>query len=149
MLTELDQFIQFLIDHQSDDRVRISKKMKYGFRHYHLLFVIDDEPEESKNSNHPFLARFSGSVEIVFDNRNKCIDLFDHSSDEHIVIEDLELLEKWNDVLEQIVNVDIGVRVTRIMESALAACYRKDLHRIYKMKYLFDEEDDTKTDLDF
>lgn len=149
MLKELDQFIQFLIDHKSDDGVRISKKMKYGFRYYHLLFVIDDEPEESKNSNHPFLARFSGSVEIVFDNRNKCIDLFDHSSDEHIVIEDLELLEKWNDVLEQIVNVDIGARVTRMMESALAACYRKDLHRIYKMKYLFDEEDDTKTDLDF
>lgn len=148
MLIELDQFIQFLIDHRSDDRIRISKKMKYGFRHYHLHFIIDVEPDENKNLT--FLGRFNGSIEIVFDNRNKCIDLFDHSSDEHIVIEDLELLEKWNDILEEIVNVDIGSKVTQMMEEALAACYRKDLHRIYKMKYLFDdEEDNTKTDLDF
>lgn len=149
MLIELDQFIQFIIDYRSDDRIRIFKRMKYGFRHYHIIFIIDVEPDD-KNSKNTYLSRFNGgSIEITFDNRNGCIDLINHSTDDHIVIEDSEMLDKWNEKLEEIVNEGIGEKVTQIMEDALASCYKKDLYRIYKMKYLFgDDDSDTKTDLD-
>lgn len=141
MMEELDQFIQFLIDHISDDRISLSKKMKYGFRHYHLLFVIDAEPEDNSNKN-SYMSRFNGSVEIVFDNRNRCIEVFDHLKDDSIMIEDSELMDKWNPILEEIVNQNIGSKVVGIMENAIASCYRKDLHREYKIKFLDIEEDD-------
>lgn len=146
MLKELDQFIQFLIDHIADDRIRLSKKMKYGFRHYYLTFVIDAEPEDGNQKVNYF--RWNGSVEIVFDNRNNCIEVID-SDDRTLVIEDQELLNKWNLILEKLVNKDIGPKIQDLMESALASCYRKDLHREYKMKDLFDEGQDNQEETDF
>jgi hypothetical protein len=142
MLIELDEFIQFLVDHISDDRVRLSKKMKYGFRYYYLTFFIDDEPEDPKSSQS---IRFGySSVDIIFDNRNLCIEVHEHRKDKQFVIEDSDLLNKWNPILEDIVNINIGDKIRTLMEDSLSACYRKDLHREYKMKFLgIDEEEDS------
>lgn len=144
MLKELDQFIQFLIDHISDDRVSLSKKMKYGFRHYSLVFRVDSDPND-KNNGHPFMS-FIGSVEIYFDNRNQCIEILDHVEDGQFLVESQELLDKWNPILEELVNQNLGTKIQNVFESTLAACYRKDLHREYKMSVLFREQDDEEKD---
>ena len=137
-MVELDQFIKFLIDHISDDRIRLSKKMKYGYRHYYLHFLIDADPDD-KNKG---FGRFSGSVEIIFDNRNKCIELIDGATDKNYIVDNIEILEKWNNILEDIINKNMGDDVLNLMERSLSQCYRKDLHREWKMKYLLNENEE-------
>ena len=135
MIKELDNFIQFLIDNRADERIRLVKKIKYGFRHYYLTFMIDGEPDQG---NKNLFLQFNGSVEIVFDNRNRCIEIIDHLEENQVIVEDQELLEKWNPILEDMMNHNIGQKIQRVMESSLSACYKKDLYRIYQMNNLFD-----------
>ena len=74
----LDNMIQFLMDHiDRDDRISVIKKMKYGFRHYHLILSIDEENTNlNSNQNH---YHFRESLEINFDNRNKCIEIMSYN----------------------------------------------------------------------
>ena len=137
-MVELDRFIKFLIDHISDDRIGLSKKMKYGYRYYYLHFLIDADPND-KNKG---FGRFSGSVEIIFDNRNQCIEVIDGNTDKNYIVENSEILEKWNSILENIINSNMDDEILNLMEKSLSECHRKDLHREWKMKYLFSEDEE-------
>ena len=128
----LDNMIQFLMDHiDRDDRISVIKKMKYGFRHYHLILSIDEENTNlNSNQNH---YHFRESLEINFDNRNKCIEIMSYNEDS-MIIEDNELLEKWNEVLENYINKNIDDKIKDAFEKSLIKCHNKSLHREYQMK---------------
>ena len=70
-MKEIDEFLSFLLEHESDSRISISKKMKYGYRYYYVNFNIDEKPEEDVQSIKQRMRTFriSDSVEIVIDNR--------------------------------------------------------------------------------
>jgi len=128
----LDSMIHFLMDHiDKDDRISVIKKMKYGFRHYHLILSIDEE-NTNLNSNQSHY-HFRESLEINFDNRNKCIEIMSYNEDS-MIIEDLELLEKWNDILESYININIDDKIKNTFEQSLMKCANKSLHREYQMK---------------
>lgn len=77
-MKEIDEFLSFLLEHESDSRISISKKMKYGYRYYYVNFSIDEKPEEDDNQTIKQklrMYRISDSVEIVIDNRNGCIEI--------------------------------------------------------------------------
>ena len=77
-MKEIDEFLHFLLEHESDERISFSKKMKYGYRYYYISFNIDEKSEDD-NKNQSFGSlrgyRISDSIEIVVDNRNTCIEL--------------------------------------------------------------------------
>jgi len=146
MMKEIDEFLEFLMKNESDERISISKKMKFGYRNYYVNFYIDDEPEDkTKNPNQGYGSlrayRIQDSIDIVIDNRNKCIELTYDSGSSNIIVEDEELINKWNDILEEYINKDISNKAKTAIEKALSDCYQKDLHRQYQMKKILPDDE--------
>lgn len=145
-MKEIDEFLQFLLDHESDERISFSKKMKYGYRYYYVSFNIDEKPEEeSKNQSFGSLRgyRISDSVEIIIDNRNGCVEMIYDNGIENIIIEDKHLLNKWSEILEEYINRDVDVKAKDIIEKTLSSCYNKNLHRTYQMKKILPDNDES------
>lgn len=144
-MKEIDEFLQFLLDHESDDRISFSKKMKYGYRYYFINFNIDDKPEEEgKNQSYGQSLRgyrISDSIEIVIDNRNGCIEMLYDNGTENIIIEDKQLLDKWSNILEEYISKDISTKAKDAIENALSSCYNKNLHRTYQMKKILPDNE--------
>jgi hypothetical protein len=61
-MKEIDEFLHFLLEHESDERISFSKKMKYGYRYYYVNFNIDEKPEKDENKN--------PQIQIPFDREN-------------------------------------------------------------------------------
>lgn len=135
-MDKFDELLQFLIHNKSDDRISVYKKMKYGYRHYYINFYIDEDPNQSQLQN--TIYKYGGSMNITFDNRNKCIEIDGGNEDYPIIIEDQKLLEKWSNILEEIVNENIEKRIVNIFEKTLEECYNKNLHRELQMKKIFE-----------
>ena len=146
-MKEIDEFLNFLLEHESDERVSFSKKMKYGYRYYYINFNIDDKPEDDTNKNQSFGSlrgyRITDSIEIVVDNRNTCVELIYDNSIENIIIEDKNLVDKWSNILEEYINNDVSTKVKNIIENALSSCYNKSLHRTYQMKKILPDNDES------
>ena len=129
----LDEYIQFLMKNiDKDNRINLNKKMKYGFRHYYLTLTID---EENKNQNQVSIHSYSfrESLEIFFDNRNKCIEINSFTEDS-IIVENVDLLNKWNPILEEYINREVDSKIKKCFEESLMKCSNKSLHREYQMK---------------
>lgn len=143
-MKEIDEFLQFLLDNESDERIDIYKKMKYGYRYYYVSFSIDEKPEEDdKNQSYGQLRSFrmSESIDIVIDNRNSCIEItYEHGS-ENIIFEDKTLVEKWSSILEEYINRNISEKTTNIIEKSLSSCYNKNLYRTYQMKKILPDNE--------
>ena len=145
-MREIDEFLQFLLEHESDERISFTKKMKYGYRYYYISFNIDEKPEDDnkKNQSYPNSLRgyrITDSIEIIVDNRNLCIELLHDNSIENIIIEDGELVDKWSNILEEYINKNVSTKVKDVIEETLSSCYNKDLHRIYQMKKILPEDE--------
>ena len=145
-MKEIDEFLEFLLQNESDERISISKKMKFGYRNYYVNFYIDDEPEDkTKNQNQGYAAlrsyRIQDSIDIVIDNRNKCIELTYDSGASNIIVEDEELINKWNGILEEYISRDLPSKTKDVIEKALSDCYKKDLHRQYQMKKILPDDE--------
>jgi hypothetical protein len=145
-MKEIDEFLEFLMKNESDERISISKKMKFGYRNYYVNFYIDDEPEDkSKNQNQGYATlrayRIQDSIDIVIDNRNKCIELTYDSGSSNIIVEDEELINKWNVILEEYISRDLSSKTKDVIEKALSDCYKKDLHRQYQMKKILPDDE--------
>lgn len=143
-MKEIDEFLSFLLEHESDSRISISKKMKYGYRYYYVNFSIDEKLEEDDNQTIKQklrMYRISDSVEIVIDNRNGCIEMIYDSGMENIIIEDKNLLDKWSNIIEEYINKDISEKVKNVIETSLSECYEKNLYREYQMKKILPDNE--------
>jgi hypothetical protein len=145
-MKEIDQFLQFLLEHESDERISFSKKMKYGYRYYYISFNIDEKPEDDNKKNKSYTNSLksymiSDSIEIIIDNRNICIELLHDNGIENIIIEDGELVDKWSDILEEYINKNVSTKVKDVIEEALSSCYNKNLYRTYQMKKILPEDE--------
>lgn len=134
-MNKVDKFFQFFIENLEDKRINISKKMKYGYRYYYITFTVDEDPGSKQNSNQSYF-QYRDNMEIIFDNRNVCIEIFGGKEEYPLIIEDKELLEKWSSILEEIVNRNLEERVVDIFESTLNECYNKNLFRELQIKKL-------------
>ena len=141
-MKESDEFLEFLLEHDYDSRVNIQKKMKYGHRFYQISFNID-EPTEDKtiggNSNKYY--RMSDSLEIIIDNRNECIELVYEHGSSNIIIEDKNMIDKWNVRLEEYINKDLSEKTKSVIENTLSSCYNKNLYREYQMKKILPDNE--------
>lgn len=135
----LDEFLTFLLEHSSDPRISITKKVKYGFKHYLIQLDIDEDPKDLKTL--PSRGyRISDTLEIHVDNRNCCIEVVTNSGTENIIFEDKFLVEKWSTLAEEHINKDLTNKTKSVIENALNECHNKNLLRDYKMKKIFKDE---------
>jgi hypothetical protein len=130
---EIDEFLEFLLEHESDDRIKFSKKMRYGYRHYYISFNIDEKPDEDELYQGS-TYRISDCVDIVVDNRNQCIEVVYDNGMKNIIIEDINMINKWNDILESYINKDFSDKTKSFIEDTLNSCYNKNLYREYQIK---------------
>lgn len=138
-MKKIDKFIEFFVENKDDKRINIFKKIKYGYKYYHIQFTIDEDPSNLKN-NHGYLS-YRENMEILFDNRNQCVEIFGGDEKNSIIIEDIQLLEKWSNILEDIVSSNIENRAVDIFEKTISECYNKNLYRELQMKKLFKEDE--------
>jgi hypothetical protein len=137
-MQKIDKFLEFFIDHIDDPRISVYKKMKYGHRYYYINFIIDEDPTLGKS--HSGMFHYRENLEIVFDNRNSCIEI--HSGDSNsLIVEDLELLQKWSNIIEGIVSEKLEDRVVEVFEKSLNECYNKNLHRELQMKKILKDDE--------
>lgn len=137
-MEKIDKFLQFFIENLDDKRISVYKKMKYGHRYYYIIFLVDDDPNQNtKNS----IYQYRDNMEIVFDNRNLCIEVYGGDENNTLIIEDKNLLEKWSNILEEITSKNLEEKVINIFEKTLNECYNKNLYRELQMKKLFKEDE--------
>lgn len=138
-MKKIDKFIEFFVENKDDKRINIFKKIKYGYKYYHIQFTIDEDPSNLKN-NHGYFS-YRENMEILFDNRNQCVEIFGGDEKNSIIIEDIQLLEKWSNILEDIVSSNIENRAVDVFEKTISECYNKNLYRELQMKKLFKEDE--------
>lgn len=138
-MEKIDKFLEFFLDNIDDKRISISKKMKYGHRYYYINFMVDEDPTIQNNQNS--IYQYRDNMEIIFDNRNECIEIYGGDENNTIIVEDKLLLKKWSNILEEVVNKDLENRVINIFEKTLNECYNKNLYRELQMKKLFKEDE--------
>ncbi len=138
-MEKINKLLEFLLDHLEDNRITVHKKFKYGFKNYYLNFYIDEDPNQNQKQNSFF--RYRDSLEILFDNRNKCIEIYGGNEDHPLIIEDETLLQKWSSILEEIVSKNLEERCVDVFEKTLSECYNKDLYRELQIKKLFKEDE--------
>jgi hypothetical protein len=136
-MEKINKFLEYFIENIDDERITIYKKMKYGHRYYYVNFSIDEDPIKGQTS----LFQYRDNMEIIFDNRNECIEFFGGDEIYPLILEDKELLKKWNPILESIVSNNIENRIVDIFEKTLNSCYNKNLYRELQMKKLFKEDE--------
>lgn len=135
-MKELDLFLTHLFVNIDGKDIILSKKMKYGYRHYYLNVNVEKEEKEDKNSvNNSGIYSFtggSGDFCITIDNRNKCIDIF--SNFDNIVVEDKDLVDKWTEIFEDHIQKGLEKEVGNLINNVFSNSTQKDLLRDYKLK---------------
>jgi hypothetical protein len=133
---KLDSLIEFLVQNIEDDRINLSKKIKYGFRFYFLSLEIDIDPNSKSHSYH-----YRDQMELIFDNRNECIEVYGTNDTNPVVVEDKELLNKWSSKFEDMLNTNIEKKVVDIFEKSIGDCFNKNLYRQLQMKKIINDDE--------
>ena len=135
-MNELDLFLTHLFCNIEDENITLSKKMKYGYRHYYLNVNVEQENEkvDTKNNSGTFYPIASGLTDfaIVIDNRNKCIDIF--SNMDNVVVEDILLVEKWTNIFEEYIHNNLEKTIGDLINNTFTNTNQKGLLRDYKLK---------------
>jgi hypothetical protein len=137
-MEKIDKFLEFFIENLDDKRISVYKKMKYGHRYYYINFLVDDDPNQNSKNG---IYQYRDNMEIVFDNRNLCIEVYGGDENNTLIIEDKNLLKKWSNILEEITSRNLEDKVINIFEKTLNECYNKNLYRELQMKKLFKEDE--------
>jgi len=138
-MKEIDYFLTFLYDNIEDERIEVLKKMKYGFRHFGINLYLEDKIDSDTTYNSS-LGKMSlnnySSIHILIDCRNNCIELTVNMDD--VVIEDIDLTQKWANLLEEYINNKLENKVNTLINNGLS---KTDLLREYKLKKIIKEDE--------
>jgi len=139
-MNEIDEFLTFLYDNIEDERIEVSKKMRYGFRHFGInLYLENKEPDTIINSSTGQILTENSSynsINVLIDCRNNCIELNVNMDD--VLIEDIELTQKWADLLEEYLKNKLENKVSTLINNGLS---KTDLLREYKLKKIIKEDE--------
>jgi hypothetical protein len=138
-MNEIDEFLTFLYDNIEDERIEVSKKMKYGFRHFGInLYLENKESDTIINASTGQITEGSSynSIRVLIDCRNNCIEL--NVNMDEAVIENTELTLKWADLLEEYLNNKLENKVSTLINNGLS---KTDLLREYKLKKIIKEDE--------
>ena len=126
-MNNLDDLLTFLFEFKNDDRMSFYKRMRHGFRFYHIDFKVDKE-DNSK-------SYYDDYMRILIDTRNECIEVSSGmEEDSGILVEDKVLVKKWADILENHISINLDEKIVGIFEKSFKTCVRKDIYREYQMR---------------
>lgn len=134
-MNELDLFLTHLFDNIESEDIILSKKMKYGYRHYYLNVKVEKEVDQDTNNSSvsgTYYLSGGGDFCITIDNRNKCIDIF--SNFDNIVVEDKDLVDKWTEIFEEYIQTGLETEVGNLINNVFSNSTQKNLLRDYKLK---------------
>ena len=138
-MKEIDYFLTFLYENIEDERIEVSKKMKYGFRHFGINIYLENKIDLDTTYNSSLGQMPSNSyssIHILIDCRNNCIELNVNMDD--VVIEDIDLTQKWANLLEEYINNKLENKVNTLINNGLS---KTDLLREYKLKKIIKEDE--------
>lgn len=138
-MNEIDEFLTFLYENIEDERIEVSKKMKYGFRHFGINLYLENKTESDvtyNGSTGQITDNSYNSIQILIDCRNNCIELNVNMDD--VLIEDIDLTQKWADLLEEYLNKKLENKVSTLINNGLS---KTDLLREYKLKKIIKEDE--------
>lgn len=134
-MNELDLFLTHLFSNIENEDITLSKKMKYGYRHYYLNINVEKEGEDTGNksiSNTYYSLTGGGDFSITIDNRNKCIDIF--SNFDNLTIESEDLVNKWTEIFEEYIKNGLESEVGNLINNVFSNSKQVGLLRDYKLK---------------
>ncbi len=134
-MSDLDGFISFLFKNISDSRVTFTKRMKYGYRYYHISLEVSRSDKDTNGH------RDRKNFMIVIDNRNQCIELGEW--EDTLIVEDHDLVKKWSDIFEDYYQQSLNESLYKSVEDFLSNTgpNDKDFWRQWSMDKLFDDLD--------
>jgi len=114
-------------------RIGIKRDIKKGKEHKNTGKIRTDETKKNMS-----LARIGKKHDLnwnlnIKNNRNKCIEVNSFTEDS-IIVENEDLLNKWNPILEEHINREVDSKIKKCFEESLMKCSNKSLHREYQMK---------------
>jgi len=127
----LEKFLDFIYENLSDDRISISKEVKFGHRIYTINLVLR-YPEDNKRI-HDFKT-----LQIKIDCRNNCIVV--GNWDDPLLFENEELTKKWANLIEEYYSSKCLPDIKNQIDNFFKEVNQSDLDfsRRWKMKDLFE-----------
>lgn len=135
-MNEIDKFLNFLFKRIDDDRIKLHKEMKYGYRHYYLNIVLEKDKDPNSTFSH------YNELSITIDNRNNCVNIYNSYIDNNqITIEDTELVKKWSDIFEEYLSNNLESSIKSLIHETMSGVKDKDLYREYQMEKIFKDDE--------
>lgn len=136
-MNELDLFLTHLFSNIENEDIFLSKKMKYGYRHYYLNINVEKESEEDTATNSIGVRKYYSLTNttdfcITIDNRNKCIDIF--SNLDSLTVESEDLVNKWTEIFENYIKNGLENKVGNLINNTFSNSKQVSLLRDYKLK---------------
>ncbi len=127
-MEKLNDFLNYIWENIDDPRIQVSKKLKYGFRYYHIHIHLPN--------NH------SRCLTINVDNRNNILEL-NYDYGDSVVIESEEISKFWIDRLESHYQSRIGCNIDRIINEFIedTDVKGKDFWRDWAMNKIFGNDE--------
>jgi hypothetical protein len=128
-MKSLNDFLNYIWDNIDDPRIQIVKKLKYGYRYYHIYINLP-------TINGP-------TVGIHVDSRNNVVEL-SYEYGESVVIESEDLSNFWIERIESKYNERIESSLKNIVDSFIenTDTKGKDFWRDWTMNKIFDDKKD-------
>ena len=136
-MEKINELLNFLYDRREDKRVSFQKENRTDGRNYYVYFEPDVDPS-SKNTGYSY----KGRMMIFIDNENKCISL-SYSSEDEVIIENDDLIKIWSDKIEEYIQEISEENFDKIVNESFNDSFSKDFLRDWKMKKIFDVEDES------
>lgn len=134
-MNKLNDFLNYVWENLDDPRVQVIKKIKYGYRYYHVTLHLP-------NIN-------SRCLSINVDNRSYIIEL-NYDYGDSVVIESEEISKFWMDKFENYYQSQVESNIDRIIGDFIEETEPKgkDFWRDWNMNKIFSDRinDEKKTD---
>ena len=130
-MKNLENFLDYVIENFDDERIHISKKVKYGFRHYSVSINLP-----TKNSR---------DITIIVDTKNNTLEVgYDFGI--NVILESQDLTKKWADILEKKYSEDLESKFDSILSDFMSQTEieGKDFWREWTMKEIFKNDKKSK-----
>lgn len=135
-MEKINELLTFLYERREDKRVSFQKENRPDAKNYYVYFEPDNDPA-TKTSNY----NYKGRMMIFIDNENKCISL-SYGSENEVIIENCDLIKLWSDKIEEYIQEIADDDFDKIVNESFNDAFSKDFLRDWKMKKIFDGEDE-------
>ncbi len=124
-MSEIDNFLEFLYENRENEKINISRKIKYGSKHYYIYISLEASDIDNEFG---YFSEFS----VVIDSGNNFIEV--QCNDGNASFEDFNIVNKWSTILDEYLNENSISKLESMITSSLSKSKQKDLLRAFNLK---------------